>query len=359
MGWCSRLAARLRPAAVLASLAGVVVLSLGLAPPAVAAPRSESGGPGVNPLGIAGEFGLAPVNQRTSYFQLAIAPGHAITAEFIIANLARLPQTLTLGHATGITAGNGGSAYLPAARRCSGPGCWVTDLPGRVTLAPKQSAYVTFQVRVPRGTRPGQYLTGIAAGSATESGPVQVGSNGHGSGALAVIHNTVTLGVAVTVGNLPDLVSRLSVHGVQGMTEGPVARLSISLYNTGQTFSHGTGQATCQAGGRPHTYPFYAATVLPGNHASIAVNAPGLPEGATLPCAVQLRYGHGQVVHWAGLVGIPRGPGWHSVAAGNGVYAEISPAGFPRWGIGLIIVCLLLGAAVVYLLAQQRRSRWR
>ena len=106
----------------------------------------------------------------------------------------------------------------------------------------------------------------------------------------------MTVGVAVTVGNPSTLVNRLSIHGVQGATEGSVARLNVSLYNTGQTFAGGTGQASCQAAGRSHSYRVYANTVLPGDHDVVAVNAPGLPEGATVPCTIQLRYGKSQLL---------------------------------------------------------------
>ena len=206
MGWCSRLAARLRPAAMLASLAGMVVLALGLAPPAVAAPRSASGGPGVNPLGSPGNS-ASPRWASAHRFQLAIAPGHAITAEFIVASWPAA-QTLTLGHATGITAGN---AAVPTCRPAAmlRTGCWVTTCRA-ASAGPRAKSVCHLSGASPPGTRPGQYLTGIAAGSATESARCRLAPTAW-SGALAVIDNTVTLGVAVTVGNLPDLVSRLSV----------------------------------------------------------------------------------------------------------------------------------------------------
>lgn len=360
MGWSSRLAARLRLAAMPASAAGIAVLSLGLAPPAATAPGLASNDPGPDSLGIAGQFGLAPMGQHGEYFQLAVAPGHAATAAFVVANLAKTSQTLTLGHATGITAGNGGSAYLPASARCSGPACWVTGLPGRVTLPANGREEVAFTVRVPLGTRPGQYLSGIAAGSATQSAPVQLGSNARGPAAQAIIHNAVTLGVAVTVGDLSTLVSQLSIRGVQGVDEGPVARLNISLYNTGHTFSRSTGQATCQVAGRLHSYRVTAGTVLPGDHALIAVNAPGLPEGKTLQCAIQLRYSgqHDtvQVVRWSGPVDIPGAPAGHYVRTGAGSYALVSD-GIPAWGIALIVLCVLLLGAVCFLLYRQRRPR--
>jgi hypothetical protein len=365
MGWRSRLAAAVSTTAGPALAAGIAVLSLGLAPAAAVAAAPGRGGPGMGGLsGVAinGEFGLALEpglqGQSAPYFQLAVAPGQAVTAAVVVANLAPHAQTLALGHAVGVTSGNGGSAYLPATRRCHGPACWVTGLPSRITLPAGYRELVSFMVRVPRRTPPGQYLSGIAAAPATRPAPVKVGSNGSSS-AQAVILDAVTIGVAVTVGDLSSLVSRLSIRGVRGMTEGPVARLNVSLYNTGQTFAKGTGQASCQVAGRRSTYRLYAGTVLPGGHALIAVNAPGLPEGTTVPCAILLRYGKSQVLRWSGPVAIPGRPAGRPVRTGNGAYSLLSQNGIPAWGVALIIIGLLLLAAVSVLLYRQRRPRWR
>ncbi|MCW2930116.1 MAG: hypothetical protein JWM19_1078 [Actinomycetia bacterium] len=353
MGWCSRLA-------VLASAAGIAVLSLGLAPLAVAAPWPASGGPG---FGISGQFGLTPAlgprGRSMSYFQLAVAPGNAVTATAVVANLANHPQTLALHPAIGVTAGNGGDAYHAVTGRCSGSACWVTGLPSRITLRAKDSESVIFTVRVPRRTAPGQYLSGITAEPATRSAPVKLGSNDSAATQAVIIH-TVTVGVAVTVGDPSSLINRLSIHGVQGTAVGPAARLNIGVYNTGQTFSGGTGKASCRAAGQWHTYPVYTNTVLPGDHALIVVNAPELPEGATVPCEIQVRYDHkSQVVRWSGPVAIPRAPTGRYVPVGKGAYALVpNQSGFPRWGIALIVICLLLLAAVIFLLSRQRRPRW-
>ncbi len=301
--------------------------------------------------------GSGPQGQLTPYFQLAVAPGAAVTATVVVANLARQAQTLALSHAIGVTAGNGGSAYVPAARRCSGPACWVTGLPSRITLPAGYRELVTFTVRVPRRTPPGQYLTGIAAAPASRPTSVKLGTSGPASAGAVILH-MVTVGVAITVGDLSSLSSRLSIRGVQGTTEGPVARLNISLYNTGQAFAKGSGQASCRAAGRPSSYPVYAGTVLPGDHALIAVNAPGLPEGASVPCTVAVRYGKSQVVSWSGLVAIPGSPRERVVQTGKGAYTVISPQnGIPGWGITLIVIGLLLLAAVSVLLYRQRRLR--
>ncbi|HUN33125.1 MAG TPA: DUF916 domain-containing protein [Trebonia sp.] len=376
MGWSSQLAAWPRRAVVLASAAGIVALSLSPAPAlavsvasatsatsAISAIGSSPGDTGPGGVAINGAFGLAPAGgpdggPPPSYFQLAVNPGQAVTATVIVANLGQRTQTLALRHALGITAGNGGSAYLPAAGRCSGPACWLTGLPSQVTLPPGYKEYVAFTVRVPLKTRPGQYLSGIAAAPAVRPRPVSLGGNG-ASSAQAIVLDAVTIGVAITVGDRSSLVSRLSVHHVQGVAEGPVARLNIGLYNNGQTFAKGTGRASCQAGRQWKSYPIYAGTVLPNDHALIAVNAPGLPEGATMPCTVRIRYAQDHVVSWSGPVTVPGAPAGRVVHDGNGAYTLISSNGIPSWGVALIIIGLLILAGICFLLYRQQRPRWR
>jgi Bacterial protein of unknown function (DUF916) len=362
MGSGSRLLTWPRRVAPRAAAAGVAILLAGLVVLATAAPGSASARPGPGALGLTGKFGLNPASgpqgRASSYFQLSIAPGQAATATIVVTNLADKTQTLDLGRALGVTAGNGGSAYEPAAR-CSGPSCWVTGLPSHITLPARDRESLAFTVRVPPTTTPGQYLSGIAAESAAAQRAVKVGPNGSAS-AQAVIVDTVTVGVAVTVGNPSTLLNRLSIHTVQGQAEGSIARLNISLYNTGQTFSGGAGQASCQAASRSHSYRVYANTVLPGDHDVVAVNAPGLPEGTTVPCTIEIRYGRNQLLRWSGSVALPSAtPVGRIVHTGPGAYSEIPPAsGIPAWAIVLIVLAgLLLISGWGALLLRRHRSR--
>jgi hypothetical protein len=363
MGSGSRLLAWPRRAALSAVAAGIAVLLAGLALPAVAAPGSASGSPPPGVLGIAGKFGLNPApglqGQAGSYFQLSVAPGRAVTASIVVTNLGNKPETLALSRVLGQTAQNGGTAFGPTVTGCSGPSCWVTGLPSRVTLPTGDRESLAFTVAVPPETPPGQYLSGIAAEYVTPPSPVKVGSNGRSS-AQATIVDSVTIGVAVTVGSLSALPSRLSIHSVQGIDEGSVARLNISLYNTGRTFAHGTGQASCRAAGRARSYRVYADTVLPGDHDVVAVNAPGLPEGATVPCTIQLRYGTNEVLRWVGSVAIPSAaPPQRVIHTGPGAYALVPvSSGIPVWAILLFVLGgLILITLWVTILVRRQRSR--
>jgi hypothetical protein len=235
----------------------------------------------------------------------------------------------------------------------------VSGLAGEVTLPADAAEKLPFVVRVPAGTPPGQYLAGLTVEAAVPPPSVQVGSNGKAT-ARAVIIERVTVGVAVTVGVLSQLTTRMRIPGVSGQAIGPTARLNIGLANTGQTFAHGTGKASCTAAGRSRSFTVYASTVLPHDQAVIAVNAPGLPEGVAMPCAVWLGYGNGLIARWAGLVTVPAPPRTRIIHTGPGAYSVVPDAGIPVWAIALLVIgvlLLLLAAMAAVLLRQRRRSR--
>jgi hypothetical protein len=329
-----------------------VLATLAVVTPALPATAADAGGNG--------QFGLTPLPGSTghaaSYFTLTMAAGESVADTALISNAAKVTEKLKISRATGVTAGNGGSAFSRSFQRCSGTGCWVSALTGEVTLPAGAAEQLPFMVRVPAGTPPGQYLAGLTVESAVRPPSVQVGSNGKAS-ARAVIIQQVTVGVAVTVGVLSRMTTRLRIPGVSGQAIGPTARLNIGLANTGQTFAHGTGKASCTAAGRRRSFAVYADTVLPHDQAVIAVNAPGLPEGVTMPCAVWLGYGNGLIVRWAGLVTVPAAPRGRIIHTGPGAYSVIPDAGIPAWAIALLAVGVLLLVAIAVLLRQRRRSR--
>jgi hypothetical protein len=211
-------------------------------------------------------------------------------------------------------------------------------------------------VRVPRGTDDGQYLAGITAELAKRPRPTKVGSNGKAT-ARAVIIEQVTVAVAVTVGSPSRLTTRLRIGGVSGAAIGPTARLNIALDNTGQTFAHGAGKAICTSAGRRHSYAVVAATVLPHDHAVIAVNILGIPEGHTVPCTVGIRYGNGLTAGWAGMVTVPAPPRTRIYHTGPGAYSVVPEGGIPAWAIALSFLGLLVLAALAVLLLRTRRRR--
>jgi hypothetical protein len=234
-------------------------------------------------------------------------------------------------------------------------GCWVTGVPATVTLPPDSGEEFLFTVSVPPGTPPGQYLAGLTAESAKKPTPVKIGSNGKAT-SQAIIIEQVTVGVAVTVGSLSDLSTRLQIPDVRAIVIGSTIRLNIELTNTGQTFAHGSGTASCIVAGKDRAFPVYASTVLPHDTALIAANLTGLSSpGMTVPCTVRLGYSHDLTAAWSGPVTMPATASTSRVVhVAPGSYAVIGPSGIPVWATALIVIGVLLLAAAVVLIVRVR-----
>jgi Bacterial protein of unknown function (DUF916) len=339
--------------------AAVAALTVVGALAAVTAPPAAAGGPIGN-----GTFGISPApgpnGQALPYFTMTLAPGQSAAGVAIVSNQSSTTQRLKIASSAGTTAANGGSAYEPTFTGCSGSGCWITGLPAQVTLAPGAADQLRFTVQVPAGTPQGQYLAGISAEPATTPKPVPIGSRGS-AGARAIVIEEVTVGVAVTVGKLAALHSQLQIPTVTGQVIQTLVRLNIRLDNTGQTFSHAAGQASCTAGGAAHSYQAVAGTVLPHQSALIAVNTPGLSAGTTVPCTITLHYGASQVVTWTGKVAFPGAPRTRIVRNNNGSYSVVPvSSGIPLWAwlLGaLLVALLLLGIAMFILYYRRARAR--
>ena len=167
------------------------------------------------------------------------------------------------------------------------------------------------------------------------------------------------MGVAVTVGLLSRMTTRLRIADVSGVAIGPTARLNILLRNTGQTFTHGQGQASCTAAGRRHTFPVSAATVLPHDQAEIAGQRPWTPGGDdhALLGAARLRPRADRQLD--GLGHRACRPAARIVHTGPGAYSVIPPDTIPAWAIALIVIgALALLTMAVLLLRTRRRSRF-
>lgn len=277
---------------ILAAAAVLAMLSV------LASARPAAAGSGLNePVGLIPASGSK--GNAGSYFVLSVAPGQSVTASAFMSNPGQATKQLKVSRSTGGTAANGGTTFTGAFQHCSGVGCWVTGLPGAVTLPPGTGERLQFRVSVPRGTAPGQYLAGITAEVAAAPSPAKVVSSGKSTGKVTIIEQ-VTVAVAVAVGPLSALTTRLTIPGVSATSIGPTLRLNIRLKNTGQTFARGTGNGYCVAAGQRHRFAVYAPTVLPHDQALIAANVPGVPGGATMSCTVRLGYARGHIAAWSG-----------------------------------------------------------
>jgi hypothetical protein len=348
----------LRPRPTLAAAAAVGLVLLGTL--LVSLPSSPAGAIGVSGGGGM-SFGASPAPQpgggSRAYFNYTLAAGQSTTDAVVVTNSSTAAQTLKMSASTGITATGSGDAYYGYFAPCTGTGCWVTGLPPTVTLPANGTQTVPFTVTVPAGTAPMQYLAGITVEPTTTSAPTKLGSKG-GASAQAVIVHQINIGVAVTVGALSSLSSRLTVSNLTIGSVGSTPRLFVHEQNEGQTFTHATGTAVCTAGGGQRTYPVVSDTVLPGEGAVLPVNAPGLPAGSAAQCTVRLGYGEATDALWHGTVAVPSVTPTTIIHTGPGQYSSVPlDRGIPTWAIALMVVGGVVSVLLLFLLWALLRRR--
>jgi hypothetical protein len=316
------------------------------------APASASSTPG----GVS--FGLAPVptaaGQPRPYFNLTIAPGWSAQDVAVVSNDGTGTERLRVGTSRGLTAANSGSAFGGFSPTCAGVACWVTGLPATVTLAPGTGRGLGFRVAVPAGTRPGQYLAGITVAAAAPPRSVRIRSHGHVSVNVIVV-DQVTIGVAITVGSLARLRTRLVVPAVTAGSFASLPRLYVHVRNTGQTFARASGTVSCRAGGQDRLFRVLIYTVLPGGEAVVPINAPGLGSAA-LACTVSLRDNAGHTVSWSGTVDAIAPAPVKTIHTGPGAYATLPANSVPAWAIALMVLGGLILAALAGVLVLYRRA---
>lgn len=312
-------------------------------------------------------FGAAPLNRPAlgprSYFSFALGRGVTKTDSFVVFNGAAHTAVFKVGPAYGVTAGNSGYGYTGAFSRCRFAACWIHGLPSSVTVPARGRKTVRFSVTVPAGTPDRQYLAGITIQPAKLPSAVRVGGNKK-IGASATIIPQVNIGVAITVGVLANLRTKLVIAGVDSAAVGANERLLIRERNSGQRFLTATGTALCLHAQRRFTYPVVSQTILPGDAALLTVAAPGLPTGMSLRCTVNLNYaGSGSsrsVAAWRGPVKVAVPHPQKVIRTGPHTFTAVPKAHVPRWAIALIIggsvLILLLLALIAVLFFRRPRS---
>lgn len=167
-----------RRAAATALAVGVLLLPVGgtahaatspppppSAPPVAGPPAASPGADNsfrwaVQPIGRAGVPG------RT-YLVHDLVPGQKLDDGVRITNYSDEPMTFTVYGTDAFTTNDGSFSLLPAERRPSGAGTWITPDRTRVTVAPGAGVDVPVTVNVPADAEPGDHAAGVIASVAT------------------------------------------------------------------------------------------------------------------------------------------------------------------------------------------------
>ena len=238
-------------------------------------------------------FGLrAAGNPKLGYFVYTLAPGASRSGAIIVSNSGTAAGTVKLFTADATTGHTTGTVYLTD-RKATGAGSWVKLAKTQLTLAPGAHRSVPFTVRVPKGTKPGQWVGGIVA----ETSHRVAGTTTSKSKASVQIKIRDLTIVAVQA-NVPGpkevsfRIGAVKTGGQRGFQQ-----LIVGLTNSGNQLRKPTGRVVVRAKGAvvqtlrftmdtflPQTsidYPILLKKALgPGTYtADVALDVPG-PNGA-------------------------------------------------------------------------------
>lgn len=216
----------------------LAVLALGLAAAALA-PASPAGAEAKPTEVIAAAI---PDGSSTSpngdYYLLQATPGQVITQQIKIANTNQKPVPVRVepvdagtGPNTGTKFGEPGSAKTSTAR-------WVSVSSPEITVNEGMERLVTFTVRVPEDTKPGQYLAGMSASVPKETSEKDPNAPNQAAMSLELTFQRV---IAVQINVPGDWAPKLVVTGAVAKATPDGVSLGVSIANQGNAFARGRG----------------------------------------------------------------------------------------------------------------------
>jgi hypothetical protein len=311
-----------------------------------------------NGTATTGSFSVVPIGAPggLSYFQFELAPGAAAHGSVAIVGQGAGAVPVDVFAAQGVTAIGSGDAYVaPPQGHCAGASCWISGLPGPLTVTGGQRDTVSFTVDVPPGTPSGQYLAGVGVQEAAPS-TTSTTKPTKGPSAVTTIERQVVIGVEVTVGSgYPDV---LRIKKVTGTRIGNSAGVVITEAEVGRTIEHPKGAVVFGRGPTGRSFPAVSGTVLAGGVTGLRVLTTGVKPG-TYAASAYLDYDNGEkVARWSGTITIPKPTPSKPVSIPPHSRVVVVSKGWPGWLVGLVIGAgALLLLTIVLLLWALRRSR--
>jgi hypothetical protein len=290
-----------------------------------------------------------------SYFKLAAEGGQSVQAGSIeLRNPTARRLRVALMPVNGQTIDTLGSTYATAGSRGHGSTLWLRVGQARVTLPPGQRALVPVSVLVPRGARPGDYLSGVSVEALNQQ---EQTVKRHGASIASVVRYAIGVEVSIPGPRTPAI--RFSGAGLQRQPAGLVFLLDAR--NTGNVILQNVhGRALITRGHHVVArVPLGPGTFVTRTSIAYPVPTPHEqpPQGTVYRVRAYLRYAGGvarldtlvRFGHAAALLQQEYGGPRASPAGSGGV------SGWLLAGIGVLVAGLL---ALLWLLAARgRRSR--
>ena len=197
-------------------------------------------------------FGIRPQEAGKGYFEYTIAAGETVQDVLVANNPNDAPLSLNIWTARGVTMAAGGITF---AEDSSGPAQWITLSDAGIVEIPAQTTLnLPFEVAVPAGTPPGEYVAGFLA--RPEELPAATplaaeGATGNESSFEVKVVSQVGVTVIITVpwaNQCEAAISSLTSTSDKGRWQ-----FAIGMQNTGNMHFNSTGEVIARpvGGGEP------------------------------------------------------------------------------------------------------------
>ena len=235
---------RRRATRAAAALAAIALAGLALAPDMAAA------------AGVGG-FGVQPVqaDHNRGYFVFRMRAGSARTGYLEAFNTSDQSLSMRVYAVDGLTGVTSGVVYANHADRVAGAGAWLTPSVPRVELGPGERERMGFNLAVPAGTPPGDYLAGFAlenANPATSAGRFQV---------KEIVRTVV--GVEVVVPGRARAQIHLGAVALKALPGTAASAVTVNLTDTGRLLCKPVLTVSVLGAGVQRTETRALDTVLP------------------------------------------------------------------------------------------------
>lgn len=197
-------------------------------------------------------FSLKPAPEtETGYFVLSGKAGQTLHQKVVVTNAGGGAGSTRLDAVDATTGATSGAVYLARGKPKRSVGGWIRLGKKALTMEGNESQVVSFSVKIPEGTPPGQYLGGLVTQRFTKT--VRPPSGGGGSeeeGSFKIkIHALSVLAVQVNVPGTQE--AAINLTGIKpGGTPGHQALL-LGMENSGNVLTKGNGTLrVVNSGGR-------------------------------------------------------------------------------------------------------------
>ena len=290
------------------------------------------------------------LSPNRGHYLVQLRPGESITQTVKITNTAKQTVLTRITGADALTNEATGVAFRSPLNAQALQAKWISVATPAVTLAVGETRLVSFTVRVPPGTPPGQYMAGISAwvplGSRPK--PPAAGPNQATFALDLQIQRVIPIEIDVPGAWAPQL----SVNGANAIPTEVGVTLGVHIANTGNAFALGSG--VIRVPDTKTDYSFKIDTFLGGTSIVYPMTwVSNLPVGSH-HVEVDLSYNGGRHLTWNGTINV-------SGLSASGLPKQLQELHVPSKHSGfnwlLLVALLLLLTLIIGAIFMRRRSQ--